>query len=85
MQSPDITDLDILIDDLLLDTQPTKPTGVSISLPTYDDDDTQHLYSLKIPMSLWHLLKLHVGKGHIAEFIRNAIAEKLARNHFERS
>lgn len=83
MPSLDITDLDILIDDLLHDATPTKLTGVSISLLPYDDDESHHLYSLKIPTSLWRLLELHVRKGNIANFTRQAIHEKLARNHFE--
>lgn len=84
MTIPDITALEIALDNLLFDVSPTDPkppdlTGVSISLlPTYDDDETHHLYSLKLPMSLWRLLKLHVRKGNIAHFTRQAIAEKLA-------
>jgi len=82
MPPPDITDLDILIDNLHHDPQPTDPTPISIPVPTYDnDDEARHLYSLKIPMSLWRIVKHNVPKGDRAEFTRQAISEKLTKNH----
>ena len=80
----DITDLEIAFDDLLHDVPPTdtKPTPTPVPFPAYNlDDEAQHLYSLKIPMSLWLRLKLHVGeRGNKAKFVRQAIREKLGRN-----